>query len=490
MALSVVGPLSLRERARVRVTSPARWALALLALTLLRLVVAATAPLAPDEAYYWIWSRALAPGYLDHPPMIAFWIAAGTAIAGDTALGVRLLGPIGAAIGSLMLYDAGKRLFDARAGLAAALLLNATLLLGVGAVTATPDTPLILFWTATLWAVVRAHASGNGRWWLAVGVFAGLALLSKYTAALLGLGLLLWLLLHEDARRWLRTPWPWLGGVLALLCFAPVIAWNAQHGWASFAKQGGRAAEGGGQALKYLAELLGAQLGLATPLVFVLCVAGTVLAVRRIRDARFALLAALVLPGAALFAWQATGDRVQGNWPAIVYPAAALAAGALSGRWKALVRPAASLGFAITFAAYLQASAAPFALQRRHDPTLIRMGGFEALAAEIAARRPAFVAGDDYALISRLAFSLPRDVPVYAIGGRWALFDLPRAQPIGEGVFIRSARRGETRPESLFAAIGEGSVLVRARGGIEAERYGVWPVAGAEAAMTALPRPR
>jgi len=466
------------------------WLVGLLALTLLRLVVAAATPLAPDEAYYWIWSRALAPGYLDHPPMIAFWIAAGTAIAGDTALGVRLLGPIGAAIGSVMLFDAGRRLFDARAGLSAALLLNATLLLGVGAVTATPDTPLILFWTATLWAVVRADVSGDGRWWLLAGLFAGCALLSKYTAALLGVGLLLWLLLHEDARRWLQSPWPWLGGVLAMLCFAPVIAWNAQHGWASFAKQGGRAAEGGGRALKYLAELLGAQLGLATPLVFLLCIAGTVLAVRRIRDARFALLAALVLPGAALFAWQATGDRVQGNWPAILYPAAALAAGALAGRWQALVRPAAALGFAITFAAYLQASAAPFALQRRHDPTLIRMGGFEALAAEIVARRANFVAGDDYALISRLAFSLPREVPVYAIGARWALFDLPRRAPQGDGMFIRSARRGETRPENLFAEIGEGAVLVRARNGIEAERYGVWPVARPEAAMTALPRPR
>jgi 4-amino-4-deoxy-L-arabinose transferase-like glycosyltransferase len=465
-----------------------RWLLALSALTAIRLLVAATAPLAPDEAYYWIWSRALAAGYLDHPPMIAFWIAAGTAIAGDTALGVRLLGPIGAAIGSLMLWDAGRSLFDARAGLAAALLLNATLLLGVGAVTATPDTPLLLFWVATLWAVARAHASADGRWWLAAGLFAGAALLSKYTAVLLGLGLLAWLLLA--ARRWLATPWPWLGGAIALLCFAPVIVWNAAQGWASFAKQGSRAGDGGGQALRFLSELLGSQLGLATPLVFVLCVAGMVLAVRRVREARFALLAALALPGALLFAWQATGDRVQGNWPAILYPAAAIAAGALSARWQLLVTPAALLGFAITGLAYLQAAAAPFPLPRRTDPTLIRMGGFERLAAEIAARRPAFVAGDDYALISRLAFALPADIPVFAIGERWPLFALPRSLPAGDGLFIRSARRGETRPDRLFAMIGDGLVLTRARGGIEAERYGLHAVAGPAQAMTSLPRPR
>src|SRR5664279_3412169 len=62
-------------------------------LTAVRLTLSAWMPLAPDEAYYWIWSRALAPGYLDHPPMVALWIRAGTAVAGDGPLGVRLLGP-------------------------------------------------------------------------------------------------------------------------------------------------------------------------------------------------------------------------------------------------------------------------------------------------------------------------------------------------------------------------------------------------------------
>ncbi len=481
------------------------WLLGLAALTALRLLVAATAPLAPDEAYYWVWSRALAPGYLDHPPMIAFWIAAGTGVLGDTALGVRLLGPLGAAIGSLMLWDAGRKLFDARAGLAAAMLLNATLLLGVGAVTATPDTPLLLFWVAALWAVARADNSGDGRWWLLVGLFAGCALLSKYTAALLGLGLALWLLL--SARHWLRTPWPWLGGLAALLCFAPVILWNAAHDWVSFAKQGGRVGDSEGVQLRFLGELLGAQLGLATPLVFVLCVAGSALAVRRWREKRHALLAALIVPGAALFLWQATGERVQGNWPAILYPAAALAAGALASRWT---RPAAALGFAITALVYVQASLAPFPLVRRHDPTLIRMGGFDALAAEIAARQPSYVVGDDWALISRLAFALPRGLPVYAMGRRWELFALgtgphhmrypapqcgdsrnPGFGQQGEwGLFIRSARRGDTRPTDLFEVICEGTVLTRARNGVEAERYGAHVVARPAEPVTPLPRPR
>ena len=171
--------------------------------TIIRLIVAATAPLVPDETYYWVWSHALAPGYLDHPPMVAFWIKAGTALMGQTALGVRLLGPLAAALASWMLFDAGRVLFPGtKAGIVAAILLNASLLLGVGTVIMTPDSPLLFFWTATLWAMARLAAGGAGGWWLAAGLFAGLALDSKYTALFLWVGVGLWVLLVPAARPW------------------------------------------------------------------------------------------------------------------------------------------------------------------------------------------------------------------------------------------------------------------------------------------------
>ena len=141
---------------------------ALIALTLLRLTVAAAVPLAPDEAYYWVWSHALAPGYPDHPPMVALWIRIGTSIAGDGPLGIRLLGPISVAFASVLLADAADTLFPGnRNGLRAAVLLNATLLFGVGAIIMTPDAPLLVFWTACLWAMARLQHSGDARWWLA-----------------------------------------------------------------------------------------------------------------------------------------------------------------------------------------------------------------------------------------------------------------------------------------------------------------------------------
>jgi 4-amino-4-deoxy-L-arabinose transferase-like glycosyltransferase len=485
------------------------WAWALLGATALRLALAAAVPLAPDEAYYWVWSRGLQPGYLDHPPMVALWIRAGTALLGETPLGIRLLGPLSVALGSVLLARAAAALVPDRPGCGpwAAALLNATLALGVGAVVMTPDTPLLFFWTLALWALARLHRDGDANWWLLVGLAAGLALASKYTAALLGLGILLWLLASPPARRWFRSWQLWAGGALALAAFAPVLAWNAAHGWASFAKQGGRAGDAGagGLTLRYLGELIAGQFGLATPLVFVLCVAGSVAALRlawpATRGERTAaasaalLLAALAVPGAMLFLWQSLGSRVQGNWPAILYPAAGIAAACLLGpRWQRLRAPALALGAAATAFVYLQAVAAPLPLPRRSDPTLARLGGWEEFAAAVesarAAAGAAFVAAEEYGLASGLAYRLPPGVPVVAMDARWRFFALPAPAPGVAGVLVRSERRGEG-PPLWPGAVPLGTTLVRARRGVEAERYRLWRVETAEGLPPAarLPRP-
>lgn len=458
------------------------WLIGLAALTLLRLAVAATLPLSPDESYYWIWSRALAPGYLDHPPMVAAWIWLGTALAGQTALGVRLLAPFAALVGSLLLARAAEALFPGRgAGLPAAALLNATLLLGVGSVTMTPDTPLILFWTAAVWAVASAHRTGQGWWWLLAGGFAGGALLSKYTAALLGVGFGLWLLLVPAVRRtWLRTPWPWAGGLVAVALFAPVVAWNAAHGWASFAKQGGRVGDWQPlRAAQFLGELLVGQVGLATPVVLAVCAAGAWTALRRCRsgDPGWALSAATTWPGVLVFAQHALGDRVQANWLAVLYPGAAIAAGAAGVRYWKL---AALSGLVLTGAAYAQATLAVLPLPRPADPALIRLAGWDRLTAETdAARRStgaAWIAAEEYGLASELAWHAgAAGTPVIgAEPRRWSLFDLPApgdALPVEPGIVIQSTRRREPPDPALWTDVEPLGELLRGRDGVEAERY-------------------
>lgn len=485
---------------------PAWWLAGLCALTAVRLLVAGALPLSPDEAYYWTWSRALAPGYPDHPPMVALWIRFGTAVAGQTALGVRLLAPFSALLGSLLLARAAEALFPSRgAGVPAAALLNGTLLLGVGGVTMTPDTPLLLFWTGALWAAAEAHRTGQGRWWLVVGFFAGGALLSKYTAALLGAGLALWLLLSPmlcpGARTWLRTRWPWLGGAVAGVLFLPVVLWNAGHGWASFAKQGGRVGEWRpARAAQFLGELVAGQVGLATPLVLAACALGAWAALRHARrDPAWALLAALVWLPVLVFAQHALGDRVQGNWPAVLYPAAAIAAAGAGVRWW---RVAAISGVVLTAAVYGQATLRLLPLPRAADPAVIRLGGWDGLAAEVEAARDAvdgaWVAAEEYGLASELAWharGLARGAAaVIGVEPRWALVPLPRpggSLPVEPGLVVQSARRGEPPDPLLWDDVELLGEVIRVRDGVEAERYRLYRARmrpGTAAAAASLPQ--
>lgn len=480
---------------------------ALVVLTLLRLVVAASAPLSPDEAYYWVWSRALAPGYLDHPPMVALWIRAGTWLAGPGAIGVRLLAPIAAALGSVLLVKAAQDLLPERtggfrAGLLAAGLMNATLLFGVGAVTMTPDTPLLFFWTAALWALGRLLRTGNGAWWLAAGAATGMALCSKYTAFLLPLAVALWLLAGPAPRRWLGRPEPWAGLLLAALLFLPTVLWNAWRGWPSFAKQGSRfwAWDPAG-AVRHIGELVAGQVGLATPLVFLFCIAGIGVAIGRTlrdRDPAWSLLAATAVVPVLVFLEHALGDRVQANWPAIIYPGATVAAAGLGGQlWSRLTVPAIGLGLFVTFAIYLQAVAAPLPLPRRYDPTLARLGGWENLAERIETARlqagAHYVAVGSYGEAALLARLLPPDVPVIGIDARWALFALPDGHAAMDGVaglLVQSARRAAPPDPADWASIAEIGTTERDRHGVSAETYRLYRVTGLRSSRREVLLPR
>src|SRR5215471_17919153 len=116
--------------------------LIVLALVALRLVSAAFTPLTFDEAYYWLWSKHLAGGYFDHPPMVAAVIRLGTLIAGDTELGVRIVSVLLAGPATWAVWRAAQILFkNPRLSATAALFFNLTLMVAAGTVVVTPDAP-------------------------------------------------------------------------------------------------------------------------------------------------------------------------------------------------------------------------------------------------------------------------------------------------------------------------------------------------------------
>jgi 4-amino-4-deoxy-L-arabinose transferase-like glycosyltransferase len=422
----------------------------LIALTLFRLLVAAETELSPDEAYYWQWSQSLAAGYPDHPPMVALWIALGRFIAGDTPLGVRLLGVLASALGSWMIVKAASDLAPhqnraERAMVIAPVLLNATIGINAGSIIMTPDTPLLFFWTACLAALARWLATGEPGWWLAFGVAFGAASLSKYTAFLGGLGVLLWLVMVPSLRPTLRTKPPYIAAGIAFVMFLPVLIWNADHDFVSFWRQGGRIGDFTPLAApRYLAELVLGQALLATPWVLLLFMTGTIAVFKLARrQPEEGLLAATIAVPLAVFAEHAIGARVQANWPVMIYPSLALAAG-ISGvhRWRA----AAITGGVLSFLLMLQAGFGPVPVA---VGPLKRLNGWEEFAPAIhrAADGTAatFIAADEYGLASELAYYL--HLPIAGIDPRWQHFAFKRAPlDLSHGILVISSKAHEPDP--------------------------------------------
>lgn len=417
------------------------WRLALVVVALaglVRLVLAGLVPLLPDETYYWEWSRRPAASYFDHPPAISAVIALGTAVFGDTRLGVRLGSVLLSLVGSLAAVSVSRRLAGGAAALIAALALTVMPMAAAGLLLATPDSPLLAASAIAVWAVVRALEEEPGSmaeigWWCAAGMALGGALLSKYTAVLLPAGAALGLALDPGVRRRLLTPGPWIGVGLALAAFSPVIMWNARLGWPSFAFQLHHGLGSGsdasvavrilGAAYREL-QYLGGQLGLVSPILLAMIGVATVQAaragVRGTGEARRTVLAGIALVVFLAFALSALRRRVEPNWPAPAYVAgvillASSARGDTGRRW---LRWGLWLAAGITTVIYAQALVPVLPIDARRDP-IAQGHGWESLAAVtddararlLAEGCPAVhLATNRYQEASELAFHL-RDHP-------------------------------------------------------------------------------
>lgn len=475
-----------------------RWAIgATLVLLPIHLWMAARLELSFDEAYYVLWSRNLAWGYLDHPPMVALWIRLSTTLFGSGEFGIRALASLAVAAGAALIYLMTWELMRDRAtALLAVLFYTASVLIQVGALVVTPDTPLVFFWSIALFGLAKIYRSGNAWWWLVVGIASGCALSSKYSAAFLGAGIAAALVVVPSMRRWLLHPAPYVCGALAVAIFAPVVVWNADHGWASFSKQLGRAAANE-FTWRYVAEFAGAQAGLLGPFCLVLGLVGLWRAVRGTggpHDEARRLLAATVLPMLLYFAFHTLHARVQGNWPAPLYAAFAILAADTArralddttGSWwpRSLAwasRAALPVGLVATAIVYLQALAAPFPLAPMADPTA-QMTGWRRLGEDlgrvIEREKSAFVLTSGYALTSELTVYGPKDTPVvqYNERLRWDAFAQPDAGLFQKrGLYVADAGNDKS-PELRvrFATVTPLVALRRSRNGLTSGCYFVY----------------
>ncbi len=220
----------------------------LLAVSLLvRCIVAALTELGNDEVYYWTYALYPDWSHFDHPPMVGWIIQLFTLnLRYDSAFFLRLPALILGTVNTWMIYRLGMLIRNPRTGWYAALLhtgsLYATILVGTFIL---PDTPLSTFYLLSLFFMFKACGLGSSDkkdpqpvFFLPAGVFAGLAMLSKYTGVFLWAGTFLFVLFYR--RSLYKNLYFWLGILVSAFLFLPVVIWNLTQDLSSFAFHSGR----------------------------------------------------------------------------------------------------------------------------------------------------------------------------------------------------------------------------------------------------------
>jgi 4-amino-4-deoxy-L-arabinose transferase-like glycosyltransferase len=391
---------------------------AILAVTLFRLWYCTHLELVGDEAYYWLWSRRLDLCYLDKGPVIAWIIAAGTALFGQTVFGIRFFAVILSTITGIGIYLLARRLFCDRVALWALIIAAVAPLFAVGAILMTIDTPYIFFWT--LAALSFWWAKDTTRWgpWVLTGLLVGLGMLSKYTGAVELISFAAFCACHPPSRRHFFRGGFWIMLLVVALFLIVPAYWNWAHGWPTtrFLFHRGALDERPHINPFNVLIFLGGQAGVISPLIFfglmlVICWPGLA---KLESGTAVTYLLALFLPLFLFYLLISLQQASQANWAAAAYVGGFIL---LAAKWRRLATR-------YTWARWLGATAIVVALiivvglhetnwlhlPPGKDP-LDRARGSRDLAAQVAELETKtgahFVIANKYMTAALLSFYLP-----------------------------------------------------------------------------------
>ncbi len=470
-------------------THPALWAaLFLLVLTAFRFAYCTHLDLLPDEAYYRLWSKHLDAAYYSKGPGVAWTIAFGRWVAGDTVFGVRWLSAILAAGTVWQLFLLARRLFDERTALWCVGLAAIVPLMAIGSLIMTIDPLSVFFWTTAAWLFWQAHERERGtkafraRDWILVGLAVGLGFLAKFVNVLqLASFLLFWLLLPRTAPEhafWKSRRFGLIVTFFAL-CTLPILWWNAHHGWVTATHLQERGALDRAWQLRPGAflEFVGMQAVAYGPAIFVGVLIAVIVAGREYLHARrrsasvikiplfneaslYAL--ALFLPTFLFYSVLALNDQGEANWTATAYVGGLLL---MVRFWKSVAqrgvawRRVVVAGLLLTLAQTIVLHETSWLhLPPKLDPfTRVRTGRplAEWVERHRAADPTAPVLANRYQWASVLAFYLPdRPItyvpPARAVKNQFAFWPKYRVAPNGAAFFVTD-QPDEPPPDSVFA---------------------------------------
>lgn len=373
------------------VATHGRWLLAAILVvgSLYRLWVlsAADIDLFFDEAYYWDWAQQLAWGYYSKPPLLAWLIAATTAVFGDGEIAVKSGALLAYPVTTWILFLLGRRLYNESLAFYVALAFFTLPAVSLSSLVIATDVVLLLVWTAAMLFFHRAIS--DNRWvdWLIAGALGGVGLLAKYNFVLFLPSALLFLSVSAAHCHHLRNPKLYAAVGLAAAVFLPHILWNAAHGWptlrhtAEISKLGGDLFHVG-----HLAEFVGAQFGVFGPLFFAAFLWAVCSGGRRWSDPRWRFLLCFSVPFLATIGVQALLARAHANWAAPTYVAATILVCAwLLEERRRWLQAAIALNIVLGVTFYHWQTIVPAlggTLTEDNDP-YHRVRGWEALAAEV-----------------------------------------------------------------------------------------------------------
>ena len=242
--------------------------------------LAAWMELGNDEVYYWVYALYPDWSHFDHPPMVGWVIQLFSLnLLLDSEFFIRLASVVFMTANTYIIYRIGKDLKDARTGLYAALLYTASIYAFViTGIFIMPDTPLMLFWLLAFWMAIRSLSLSQGRYLILFGLFAGLAMLSKYSGVFLWVGMGLYILIFN--RKQLKNPYLYLSLLISAICCIPILYWNLKYDFVSFSFHGERV---GGNSINFSTfgtELAGEFL-YNNPVVFILAIITIIAALKK-----------------------------------------------------------------------------------------------------------------------------------------------------------------------------------------------------------------
>lgn len=419
-------------------------------------------PLIEDEGYYALWASELAVGYYDHPPFVAYLIWPGVSLFGLSEFSVRIGSLLAMAASSILVWDSARQLSGkSETGVWALLFFNVSVLIAGLGTFATPDAPSTLFWTMAVWAAIRATGSGQWIWWILAGVAIGAGGISKFTNAFLGFGFAGWLLLTSSGRNWLRTPKPYVAGVLAFLVMAPYLIWNLQYDWVGLERQLARVEDRTANFI-FTPEYLLVTLLLPTPLIALLALRGSVLA-----GTGRGLLLWTTLPFLLYLLYHSSFAQVQANWTTALHGTFAI--------WAALfaqgIRPfwrvsAAVSGFIISLVIMLLAWSPFLLFDGIHNPPN-QMRGWasvqQTIHQDIAEHGAQWIATTGYGTTGHFFVRFP-EIEVWSVRSPERYMfrgPIPSSFCDAPGLLVQYYWQGREPASDRFAQAGESKIIER-----------------------------